>query len=103
MTPGRVDTAQAAHLLHASPRLLELMVQRDLIPHPDKDGSYDPHDLNRARMRHPWMRYLDTPMSERELARIDRGLFIPPGVGFDQEGRRYARLSDVLEAFWGRM
>lgn len=100
MKAHSLSVHQTARLMECSPRFLRKLTGHRMFPAPDKDGSYDARAVIAARRLHPWMAWLGRPLSERELVAVDPRLYIPAGLGFNQGGRQYARLSSVLDAFW---
>lgn len=99
MTRPGLAKRDVARLLDVSEPLVDALCARRFLPQP-AEGVFSPRLVEEARRRHPWMRRLGEPLSERELSHVNPTLFIPHGVGFTQAGERYARLCDVLARLW---
>lgn len=99
--PGMLSASRTARLLDVPESFLPLLSEHHVFPCPDGDGAYDVRMVRMALSRLPWLRRLGVPLCDRELARIDPRLTVPPFRGFEWASRRYCRLWECLDHAWG--
>lgn len=99
--PGMLSASRTARLLDVPESFLGALSEHHALPMPLSDGSYDARMVRVAMERLPWLRRLGVPLCDRELARIDPWLTVPPFRGFEWASRRYCRLWECLDHAWG--
>ena len=99
--PGMLSASRTARLLDVPESFLGALSEHHALPMPLSDGSYDARMVRVAMERLPWLRRLGVPLCDRELARIDPRLTVPPLRGFEWASRRYCRLWECLDHAWG--
>lgn len=99
--PGMLSASRTARLLDVPESFLGALSEHHALPIPLSDGSYDARMVRVAMERLPWLRRLGVPLCDRELARIDPRLTVPPFRGFEWASRRYCRLWECLDHAWG--
>ena len=99
--PGMLSASRTARLLDVPESFLGALSEHHALPMPLSDGSYDARMVRVAMERLPWLRRLGVPLCDRELARIDPRLTVPPFRGFELASRRYCRLWECLDHAWG--
>ena len=99
--PRTLSASRTARLLDVPESFLGALSEHHALPMPLSDGSYDARMVRVAMERLPWLRRLGVPLCDRELARIDPRLTVPPFRGFEWASRRYCRLWECLDHAWG--
>ena len=101
MKPGWIRVEQVATMLHAPLSVIQGLQEHDMLP----GGQVMPVGQLRAYIMHlPWLRMLDTPLSESEVYKIVSSQLSFPSFGpaaTAMSGRRYVKLYRVLAHHWG--
>lgn len=101
MTPGVVSVEQVARVLHAPLPVIYGLQEHNMLP----AGSVMQVALLRQYvLRLPWLKMLDMPMAESEVAsKVSHQLSFPEygPAACAMSGRRYVKLYRVLAYHWG--
>ncbi|OZG49860.1 hypothetical protein [Bombiscardovia coagulans] len=98
MKAQTLSLTQVSNLLHCPPRIISILEACKWFPVRQEDGSYSVADVKTSMRQHPWLRQLNIPMCERELAQLNPTLRIPRKRGVIAAGRTYCRLWEILDA-----
>lgn len=101
MTPGVISVEQVAAMLHAPLPVVRELQEHKMLPSGER---VQVGLLQQCLVRLPWLRWLNVPMSESEVAlRVSPQLHFPEyGLAARaMSGRRYVKLYRVLAYHWG--